>query len=630
MHLNIRFRSYSHIIFAAAATLACACSPLTLTRAEAQSSTGNTYYVGPNGSDINSGSQASPFATIKHADSIVMPGDTVIVLDGTYKGDIRLARSGTSGNPITYKAQHQWQAKLVGTGTGDGSTVIGLTGGNIIIQDFDITGGDANGINLAYSGKSASYNQAISNYVHDMVTPCDSISGTAISTGGGDDYTGITHNGIIGNMVVNITPYNGCPGGHTASGIYAQTPYAVIANNIVINAGTDIQTWHAASNITIFGNTTIGGVVGVTLGAGDSPGGITNDYSVVQNNISINSVVGLQEHGTTGPHNKFIDNLVFNNGTNVQLINGDVATGTVTADPKFVNNTGTAAGDYELQSSSPAIGHGLALGGITTDYVGVPRPQTGTTDIGACISGGTSTPSAGTVTAGISASTTSITSGQSLTLTWGTTNAVTATLNGTAVALNGSMTVSPTATTTYKIVGTSSTGATDWGSVTVTVTAASTGTVAAGISTSATSIASGQSVTLTWDTRNAVKATLNGAPVALNGSMTVSPTATTTYKIVGTSSTGATDWGSVTVTVSAASTGTVTAGIHASTTSITRGQSSTLTWSTRNAVKATLNGTAVALNGSMTVSPTATTTYKVVGTSSTGATDWGSVTVTVR
>ena len=470
MRFNIRLRPYSHIILTAAATLACISSPLALARAEAQSSTGNTYYVGPNGSDINNGSQASPFATIKHADNIVMPGDTVIVLDGIYKGDITLSRSGTSGSPITYKAQNQWQAKLVGTGAGDGSTVLAVTGGQVIVQDFDITGSDANGINLASGGTTANYNQAKGNYVHDMVTPCDSNSGTAISTGGGSNYSGISHNNIIGNMVVNITPYNGCPGGHAASGIYAVTPYSVIANNIVINAGTDIQTWHAASNITIFGNTTIGGVVGVTLGAGDSPGGITNDYSLVQNNISINaSGIGLQEHGNTGIHNRFANNLAFNNGTNVELLNGHVDAGLVIADPKFVNNTGTAAGDYQLQSSSPAIGSGLALAGIATDYIGVARPQTGTTDIGANLFGGTNTPPTGTVAAGIGASATSITNGQSSVLTWGTRNAVKATLNGTAVALNGSITVNPTATTTYKIVGTSSTGATDWGSVTVTV-----------------------------------------------------------------------------------------------------------------------------------------------------------------
>jgi hypothetical protein len=314
----------------------------------------------------------------------------VIALDGTYSGDITLSTSGSPGKPITYKAQNKWKAKLVGTGTGDGSTVIGVTGAYVIVQDFDITGSDANGIILASAGTSASYNQAYGNYVHDMVTPCDSNSGTAISTGGGHDYSGISHNDIISNLVVNITPYNGCPGGHAASGIYAQTPYAVVANNIVINAGTDIQTWHAASNITIFGNTTIGGVIGITLGAGDSPGGITNDYSLVQNNISINaSAVGLQEHGTTGTHNQFVHNLVFHNSTDIELLHGHVDAGLVKADPQFVNNTGTATGDYHLQPTSPARGAGLALAGIAADYLGVPRPQSGATDIGAHLFGKT-------------------------------------------------------------------------------------------------------------------------------------------------------------------------------------------------------------------------------------------------
>lgn len=399
MHFNIRFRSYSHIFFAAA-TLACSYSPLAIVRAEAQTTTANTYYVGPNGSDLNSGSQASPFATIKHADNVVRPGDTVIVLDGAYQGDVTLSTSGTSGNPITYKAQHQWQARLVGTGTGDGSTVIGLTGGYIVIQGFDVTGSDANGIILASSGTTASYNQAIGNYVHDMVTPCDSNSGTAIETGAGSDYTGISHNDIIGNLVLNITPFGGCPGGHPASGIYALVPFSVIANNIVINAGTNIQSWHAATGITIFGNVSIGGYVGITLGAGDSPGGVTNDNSVVQNNIAINaSAVGLLEEGNTGAHNRFVDNLVFNNSTNVQLINGDVATGTITADPQFVNNTGTVAGDYRLQSSSPARGAGLALAGIATDFNGTARPQSGTTDLGAHLFGSSSSSSSSTAVA---------------------------------------------------------------------------------------------------------------------------------------------------------------------------------------------------------------------------------------
>jgi hypothetical protein len=232
-------------------------------------------------------------------------------------------------------------------------------------------------------------------------------------------------------------------------------------------------------------------------------------------------------------------------------------------------------------------------------------------------------------TTGITENPTTIASGGSSTLTWTTTNAVSADLNGTAVALNGSQTVSPTASTTYRITAHSSTGATDWGQVliTVTVTVGAGGPTAA-ISANPTSIASGGSSTLTWTSTNAVSATLNGATVAVNGSQTVSPTAKTTYTFIAKSSSGATGQAQATVTVGSSS-GPPTAGITANPTSIVSGNSSTLTWTTTNAVSADLNGTTVALNGSQVVSPTPTTTYRITAHSASGATDWGQVTVTV-
>jgi hypothetical protein len=87
-------------------------------------------------------------------------------------------------------------------------------------------------------------------------------------------------------------------------------------------------------------------------------------------------------------------------------------------------------------------------------------------------------------------------------------------------------------------------------------TSASNSTVAAGVAASPNTITSGQTAVITWTTRNAVSATLNGTPVALNGSMSVRPSATTTYKVVATRSNGSTNWGSATVTVNSASTGT--------------------------------------------------------------------------
>jgi hypothetical protein len=477
--MSSKLKLQSRLLACLSLSLVLPCGLTFLSSRQAQAQLSSTYYVSTTGSDSNNGTQSYPFATIQHADSVVAPGDTVVVLDGTYQGNITLTANGTSGSPITYKAQNKWQAKLVGTGTGDGSAVIRVSGAHTVIQDFDITGSNANGITLAYTGTTASYNQAIGNYVHDIVVPCDSNGGTAIETGGGDNYSGITHNDMIGNLVANITQVTPCSGAPASSGLYAQIPYSTIANNIVINVGYAIQAWHAASNITVYGNTLINDYRPITIGSGDAPGNVVNDYSLVENNIVISagSTAIAETTGgtsTTGPHNQYIDNLIYGGDTNISLNNGLQAIGTVNADPMFVNNTGTAAGNYEVQSGSPAVGAGLALAGILTDYDGTPRPQSGATVIGACVGTGTNTATGsgtatGTVAAGVSASPTSIKSGHSSVITWTTKNAVSATLNGTPVALDDSLTVTPTTTTTYKVIATGSTGTTDWGSATVRV-----------------------------------------------------------------------------------------------------------------------------------------------------------------
>jgi len=423
------------------------------------------HYVSVAGSDANDGSEFHPWATIQHADTFVRPGDTIVVGDGTYRGDITLASSGTAEHPIVYKAKHKWRAKVVGTGTGDGSAVVRLSGGFTNIQDFDITGPDANGIILAFSGTIASFNKAIGNYVHDIVTPCDSNSGTAIETGGGDNYVGISHNDMIENLIINITPRNGCPGGHQASGLYAETPYSVIANNIVINSGYAIQSWHAASHVTIYGNTLIDNLRSITVGAGDSPHGVSNDYSLVQNNIIYNSTLtAIAETGKTGIHNRYVDNLVYKGNTSINLNNGLKASGTINADPKFVNNTGTAEGNYQLLASTPA--HWTSAGPNGTRSVARQIPNIVTS----MPAGEIEIVKVDVVpSAGVTARPSAIETGQLSVITWTTKNAVSAMLNGAEVPLSGSITVKPAITTTYKLVATSATGKADWGSATVLV-----------------------------------------------------------------------------------------------------------------------------------------------------------------
>ncbi|WP_165419859.1 galactose oxidase-like domain-containing protein [Edaphobacter modestus] len=161
-----------------------------------------------------------------------------------------------------------------------------------------------------------------------------------------------------------------------------------------------------------------------------------------------------------------------------------------------------------------------------------------------------------------------------------------------------------------------------------TVIVNSSGPPAAGIRATPTSIATGDSSTLTWTTFNCVSADLNGTTVPLNESQVVSPTVTTTYRITCRNSAGATDWGQVTVTVTGGSNPPII-GISANPTSIAPGGSSTVTWTSNGAVSATLNGASVPVNGSQTVSPTATTTYNFIATSSGGTTVSALTTVTV-
>src|SRR5580765_5049691 len=113
-----------------------------------------------------------------------------------------------------------------------------------------------------------------------------------------------------------------------------------------------------------------------------------------------------------------------------------------------------------------------AYNGVATDNFQVyhssssvsPRPPSGCSPTTRAGIGGLTCPIAalGPVapTATLSAAPASITSGQSATLTWSTTNATTVSLNqgiGT-VAASGTRSVSPTATTTYTLTATNSVG----------------------------------------------------------------------------------------------------------------------------------------------------------------------------
>ena len=204
-----------------------------------------------------------------------------------------------------------------------------------------------------------------------------------------------------------------------------------------------------------------------------------------------------------------------------------------------------------------------------------------------------------TVTA--AANPTAICSGNSSTLT--ASGATSYTWNPGALT-SGTVTVSPSTTNTYTVIG--ATGScTDTKTVTINVTTTPTVVVSASNST----ICSGNSSTLTAS--GATTYTWN--PGALTGTnVTVSPASTTTYTLTGANG-SCTD--SKTITITVISSPTVTAA--ASPTAICSGQTSTLT--ANGATTYTWNPGALT-GSSVAVSPSSNTTYTITGSNGACAT----------
>ena len=239
---------------------------------------------------------------------------------------------------------------------------------------------------------------------------------------------------------------------------------------------------------------------------------------------------------------------------------------------------------------------------------------------------------------------TTIISGESVTLEWMSSNALSATLDGLDVSVDGSQSVSPTVETTYTLIvfeNADGSGLSDSQSVTVTVA----GPRVDSFSISDHSITEGESVEITWTTTGATTSVvlretignqfIDSAPLSQDGDTTRSPTETTTYQIRVRNDVGVNGSALITVTVSPVDPDDpVIPSFTRTPASITLGESVTLEWESTNGVSASINQGvgSVALTGSETVTPTATgnITYVLTVEGAPGTTDaTASVTVMV-
>ncbi len=470
-----------------------------------------TYYVATTGSDANSCSAAQNAATAKRSINAgagcLSAGDTLIVKAGTYSEILNnVIPSGTASTPTIVRSEVQYGA-IIQPGVANQGNLGGTVGivyfNNVSYITFDGFTTDGTGLGPVYhvyfQEGGTSHDITVQNnemrYGADVNSTTDVLG--VVPAHGNYALT------IRGNRIHDMG--TGAVAGQAfySYGMYIHANNSVFENNEIYNcSGFGIHNYNTiinGSDGNIFRNNKIhnNGIVSGASGFLFADGG---DNNIAYNNIVygngghgiIMHGVGVQAHNNaiynntvyanggncidvgyplyTGPINTTVrNNICYQNGNDTVTHAND--TGSIIdhnlsgTNPLFIN---AATADFHLQAGSPAIDAGMTISQVTTDKDGNARPAGAAYDMGAYEFGGSGLPAP---TVSLTATSLNITSGQSSTLNWSSTNATSCSASGGwsgAQALSGSLVVSPTATTTYALTCTGSTGSAS-ASVTVTV-----------------------------------------------------------------------------------------------------------------------------------------------------------------
>jgi hypothetical protein len=210
---------------------------------------------------------------------------------------------------------------------------------------------------------------------------------------------------------------------------------------------------------------------------------------------------------------------------------------------------------------------------------------------------------------------TNIRAGEQSMLDWQVLNADSVSISGIGtVAANGQRAVTPTQSTTYTLTARNARG--EVTAIARVIVEAQPAAQFLSCTASPATINSGEASNLIWSTANADTVSISNGigNVATSGSQTVTPTASTTYTLTATNASGPVTC-TATVTVNSGPTPVQPPriiGFTANPTTITAGQSSTLSWNVENATTVDISGLGeVPAQGTRAVSPNTSVTYVI-------------------
>lgn len=138
--------------------------------------------------DTNAGNEARPFETVQHAAEIVKPGDTVLVMAGSYDERIRVKAGGEAGQSITFRAVPRHSAVVSG---------FDLQASFISVEGFEITAAQP-AVAVQLGGSNC---EVLDNYIHGMSVGVAGTVGKPSADGSTRDYSGVARNRIAYNKV---------------------------------------------------------------------------------------------------------------------------------------------------------------------------------------------------------------------------------------------------------------------------------------------------------------------------------------------------------------------------------------------------------------------------------------------